>query len=74
LLKINQQLTRKSNKLRISIYIQLRRQKSNKQKNNIRLKRKKRSSFYYSCKKKKKACKLKILLFKLIITISLLIY
>ncbi len=52
------------------IYKQLKRQRSNKQENNAKLKREKKIFFQYLCKEKKKICELKILLFKLTIIIS----
>ncbi len=71
LLTINRQLTKRNNRSKTSIYKQLKKQKSNKQKNSAKLRKKKKIFFRYFCKKKKKTCKLKVLLFKLTIIISL---
>jgi len=71
LLIVDRQLFRRNSKSRISIYKQLRKQRSSKQENNIKLRRKKRNSFFCLCKEEKRTYKLKILLFKLTIIISL---
>jgi len=70
LLAINRQLIRKNNKSRTFVNKRLRRRRSNKQENNIKLKRKKRSSLRYSCKEREEICKLRVLSFELIIIIN----